>query len=277
MLRPVLQTGSAWAVTLSILVHAAAILAVSFIVVSAGRYDSTPSESITVTTEWNDWPSDSVVPEASVDSSDPLREYIKNCNFAGDENSRSALNGFQDLDDGGSEYSPVEPRSGGGGGDDRDQGDLGHVQPTFNEWNRTALKRVRSEGAGQGLGDGASEGARGSSGNGTGFGAGSNGAGFGNGKGQAAKIGLTRPALLINLEDEHHRIPSTRVNVEVTVTLSIEVLVDGQVGAVKIKKPSGNEKFDKTAAKAAQNWRFKPALSQGDPVASWITIKQTKY
>ncbi len=65
-----------------------------------------------------------------------------------------------------------------------------------------------------------------------------------------------------------------RANIQGTVWLDVEILVDGRVGAVVVKKtldssPGG---LDEAAIAAVKKWKFQPAKSSGRPVACWAAI-----
>jgi|GEM_PF-260744 protein TonB len=56
------------------------------------------------------------------------------------------------------------------------------------------------------------------------------------------------------------------------VLVEAEVLPDGTVGRVKIKKSSGYSILDQTAIKAVKPWRFQPAVKEGRPFAVWVEL-----
>jgi periplasmic protein TonB len=65
-----------------------------------------------------------------------------------------------------------------------------------------------------------------------------------------------------------------RANIQGTVWLDVEILVDGHVGAVLVKKTldSSPNGLDEAAITAVKKWKFQPAKSGGKPVACWATI-----
>jgi TonB family protein len=65
-----------------------------------------------------------------------------------------------------------------------------------------------------------------------------------------------------------------RANIQGTVWLDVEILVDGHVGAVNVKKSldSSPNGLDDAAVNAVKKWKFQPAKSSGKPVACWATI-----
>jgi TonB family protein len=59
---------------------------------------------------------------------------------------------------------------------------------------------------------------------------------------------------------------------EGTVILSVEVLPNGAVGDLRVKKASGHSLLDHAAVEAVKAWRFHPATRLGRPVASRVEI-----
>lgn len=56
------------------------------------------------------------------------------------------------------------------------------------------------------------------------------------------------------------------------VTVRAQVLTNGQVGEVFIKRSSGAPVLDQAAATTVRSWRFKPARRNGEPVSAWVNI-----
>lgn len=56
------------------------------------------------------------------------------------------------------------------------------------------------------------------------------------------------------------------------VMLSVEVLADGSVGRLKMKKTSGYDLLDKSAHDAVKGWKFSPAKKMGTPVTMWVDV-----
>ncbi len=56
------------------------------------------------------------------------------------------------------------------------------------------------------------------------------------------------------------------------VTLAVEVLADGSVGRLEMKKTSGYELLDKSAREAVKGWKFSPAKKMGTPITMWVDI-----
>lgn len=56
------------------------------------------------------------------------------------------------------------------------------------------------------------------------------------------------------------------------VLVSVEVLVDGSAGQVRLQQSSGYVALDAAAMKAVKNWRFSPARQAGQLVDKWFLI-----
>lgn len=56
------------------------------------------------------------------------------------------------------------------------------------------------------------------------------------------------------------------------VLVSVEVLVDGNAGQVRLQQSSGYVALDAAAMKAVKNWRFSPARQAGQLVDKWFLI-----
>jgi periplasmic protein TonB len=59
---------------------------------------------------------------------------------------------------------------------------------------------------------------------------------------------------------------------EGTVLLSLQILPNGRVGAVRIDQSSGYAKLDEAAAREARRWRMKPGTSDGVTMAMWKRV-----
>jgi len=59
------------------------------------------------------------------------------------------------------------------------------------------------------------------------------------------------------------------------VLLRAEVLTNGRVGEVELKKSSGHEILDRSALAAVKQWKFIPAREGEKTVAVWVTIPVT--
>ena len=65
--------------------------------------------------------------------------------------------------------------------------------------------------------------------------------------------------------------PSARESgVEGVVLVQALVGKDGRVKDVRVQRPS--PMFNDAAVACVYQWRFKPALAKGDPVAVWVAI-----
>ncbi|MFO7896813.1 MAG: TonB family protein [Candidatus Cloacimonadales bacterium] len=70
-----------------------------------------------------------------------------------------------------------------------------------------------------------------------------------------------------------------RNNIEGQVYLEVEVLVDGSVGAIEVRKSlmPGPGGLDEAAINAVKQWKYQPARSNDKPVAVWITFPVDFY
>jgi len=75
-------------------------------------------------------------------------------------------------------------------------------------------------------------------------------------------------------ENAHPRYPmlARSRGEEGLVLLSAEVLANGKVGALRIKKTSGYQLLDQSALEAVRKWKFEPARKMGIPVTAWVEI-----
>ena len=64
-----------------------------------------------------------------------------------------------------------------------------------------------------------------------------------------------------------------RARITGQVILDIEVLADGSIGAIEVRRSlmAGPGGFDEAAIEAVRQWQFRAAESAGRPVACWIT------
>jgi protein TonB len=62
-----------------------------------------------------------------------------------------------------------------------------------------------------------------------------------------------------------------RAEIEGTVTVRVQVGIDGRVTAVELVKADDPAFFASTRDWALKRWRFKPATRDGAPVVAWIT------
>jgi protein TonB len=56
------------------------------------------------------------------------------------------------------------------------------------------------------------------------------------------------------------------------VLLRVEVLSNGQVGQVEVKRSSGYEVLDESALIAVKQWKFIPARRGEVPIPVWVSI-----
>jgi len=56
------------------------------------------------------------------------------------------------------------------------------------------------------------------------------------------------------------------------VVLKVEVLSNGQVGQVEVKKSSGHEILDRSALAAVKHWKFIPARKGENAIPFWVNI-----
>ena len=139
--------------------------------------------------------------------------------------------------------------SGGGSGSGSGQGGFG--------WGGT--------GKGTGIGGGGSGGGGSGDGSGTGRG-GSGGGGSGSyGTGVSYSRHAVNPKPFYPLE-------AREKGYKGEVLLRVEVLSNGWVGGIEVKKSSGYEVLDQSAFAAVQKWRFIPAMKGGVATPAWVNI-----
>lgn len=56
------------------------------------------------------------------------------------------------------------------------------------------------------------------------------------------------------------------------VLLRVEVLADGRVGEIEVKRSSGHEVLDRSAVTAVKQWKFFPARRGETPISTWVNI-----
>jgi TonB family protein len=67
-------------------------------------------------------------------------------------------------------------------------------------------------------------------------------------------------------------LPARRRGYAGVVTLSVEVLADGRVGRLEMKKTSGYDLLDKSAQETVKGWKFSPGKKMGTPVTMWVDV-----
>ena len=75
--------------------------------------------------------------------------------------------------------------------------------------------------------------------------------------------------------EPEYPVPEIRLEHEGTVWLSIEILPNGRVGAVRIDQSSGFAKLDDSAVREARKWRMKPGMQDGTATAMWKRVPVT--
>ena len=69
--------------------------------------------------------------------------------------------------------------------------------------------------------------------------------------------------------------PEIRMGHEGTVWLTIEILPNGRVGAVRIDQTSGFTRLDDAAVREARKWRMKPGTQDGIAIAMYKRVPVT--
>ena len=81
----------------------------------------------------------------------------------------------------------------------------------------------------------------------------------------------TAPSFIENPKP-HYPTIARRRKMEGVVLLRVEVLGDGGVGKIEVKRSSGYKILDESALGAVKNWRFLPATLDGISVKAWASI-----
>lgn len=63
-----------------------------------------------------------------------------------------------------------------------------------------------------------------------------------------------------------------RQGYEGIVVLKVEILSNGRVGQIRVKKSSGHRMLDRSALKTVKQWKFIPAKRGEDPIQMWAEI-----
>jgi TonB family protein len=101
-----------------------------------------------------------------------------------------------------------------------------------------------------------------------------NGGAGGAGEGASSggrKVSLAIPKYRENVHPRYPMLARSRGE-EGVVLVSAEVLANGKVGGLRIKKTSGYRLLDQSALEAVKNWKFEPARRMGIPFAVWVEI-----
>ncbi len=88
---------------------------------------------------------------------------------------------------------------------------------------------------------------------------------------ETAKVTLAVPQYDENMPPIYPTIARKR-GYEGVVMLSAEVLINGRIGKLRIKKSSGYHILDRSALKAVKKWKFEPARRMGFPIAMWVEV-----
>ena len=84
-------------------------------------------------------------------------------------------------------------------------------------------------------------------------------------------ITLARPRYDRNPKPPYPRIARRR-KYEGVVVLKVEILPNGRVGELRVRRSSGHHILDKSALKTVKKWRFIPAKRGVDPIRIWAEI-----
>ncbi len=118
---------------------------------------------------------------------------------------------------------------------------------------------------GKGSGDGSGQGGGGSGGSGSGSGLGQGGRGGGNG-------GASIPRSRFENPRPDYPKEAREKGYQGEVLLRVEVLPNGRVGELELKKSSGYKLLDQSALDTVKRWRFIPATKAGTPIPFWVNI-----
>jgi protein TonB len=77
------------------------------------------------------------------------------------------------------------------------------------------------------------------------------------------------------LTEPEYPTPEIRMGHEGTVWLTIEILPNGRVGAVRIDQTSGFARLDDAAVREARKWRMKPGTQDGIAIAMYKRVPVT--
>lgn len=127
-----------------------------------------------------------------------------------------------------------------------------------------------SLGSGTGPGAGSGDGGGTGPGNGPGFGRGRDG-NFGGGRGDGANI---RPPIVVRNVKPQYTTEAMRARIQGAVLVAAIVETDGTVrNARVVRSLDGVFGLDQAAVRAANQWLFRPATMEGQPVALAVTIE----
>ena len=181
------------------------------------------------------------------------------------------------------------PGSGQGGSGQEGSGQGGLSWKVYGEGHRGNLGGNGRGDSGDGLGKGGGSGSGtrsgsgigSSSGTGSGSGSGSGtGTGFSSGRGTGlwGKLfsspgggGASQPRYAENPKPPYPSEARDR-GYQGEVLLTVEVLANGKVGQIEVKKSSGYEILDHSALSTVKQWRFVPAKKGEETISMWVNI-----
>jgi periplasmic protein TonB len=140
---------------------------------------------------------------------------------------------------------------------------------SVNFGNPLGVNGPPSNGTGSGGGIGSGKGGGVGSGDGVGFGPGS-GAGYGGGVYRIGG-GVSAPVVLFKKEPEYSE-EARKAKFQGTVTLAIVIQADGTTSNIRVLRPLGLG-LDEKAIEAVKEWRFKPSMKDGRPVAVTANVE----
>lgn len=77
------------------------------------------------------------------------------------------------------------------------------------------------------------------------------------------------------LSEPEYPVPEIRMQHAGTVWLSVQILPNGRVGAVRLDQSSGYARLDDSAMREARRWRMKPGTQDGVAAAMWKRVPIT--
>lgn len=88
---------------------------------------------------------------------------------------------------------------------------------------------------------------------------------------------LVEPAIdaRFPLSEPEYPVPEIRMQHAGTVWLSVQILPNGRVGAVRLDQSSGYARLDDSAMREARRWRMKPGTQDGVAAAMWKRVPIT--
>ena len=84
-------------------------------------------------------------------------------------------------------------------------------------------------------------------------------------------ITLAKPRYDRNPKPPYPRVARRR-GYEGVVLLKVEILPNGRVGEIQVKRSSGYLTLDRSALKTVRKWRFIPAKRAGEPIRIWAEV-----